>query len=257
MLQVQPNHLDSLFFRQVRKQLNVEEVVEWLPRVGNGVEVKRSGRNQHATVVAHEQLTHGSGFALLFDLPCQDFIEIFDHDEQRLAPVAYRPPDLGLEHVPYLVAILFFSEFLVEPPPNGGGSRGKRVPQDLAHAEQEVDIAEQPQRLRRAPSYDIPLRKGAITRDFHRDERQQVRFARTARTDKQAMLLGLSVQRAVKLVSHLSQHVVPAHGHLAELPRVGDAGPEQPNREGMLLVLRHNTSSTVPASGYRIRGASP
>ncbi len=52
-LEIQPDDFNRFFEAQTFQYLNVEEIVERLPDIGNAVEVQRCGGQQQAAVVGH------------------------------------------------------------------------------------------------------------------------------------------------------------------------------------------------------------
>ena len=78
--EIQPDDFNRFVEAQILEDLNVEEVIERLPDVGDSVEVHRRSGQQQAAVVGHEKLAESSDVVPVAELPAEDLAQVLQHD---------------------------------------------------------------------------------------------------------------------------------------------------------------------------------
>ena len=254
-LEIPPDDLNRFLEAQALQDLNVEEVVEGLPDVGDAVKVKRRGRQQQATVVRHEKLAQGSDVILVADLPGQDLAQVLEHDEQGSAVPAILFSNCGHQRVGDL-RVVFFGLHRCEqlrPPP----LVLEEFLEYSAHADQEVGEGERPVRFfREANDHDV-LAQRFVRLNGVFNAREQVGLADPARTDEQQVVLRFPAHRTTHGFDGVVEQVFTRDARVSQALRARHAGAIQADirMEGR---FRHGVSSTtISALRWRNRRAPP
>ena len=80
--EIPPDDFNRFVEAQALQYLNVEEVVERLCDVCDGVEVQRCRGQQQAAIVGHQEFAQGCGVIPVADLPAKYLAQVLEHDKQ-------------------------------------------------------------------------------------------------------------------------------------------------------------------------------